>query len=163
MRSLRSTFVDSLVSANSLYPAVSCSFSSEALNGGKDSVHTRKIGVPIDATFCSFQLYTTSSHVRSVRNRCSVGNFGFFDARRNPRCLKVTISPFCGFHRFPNSDVPAGAANRVPFGLEDMQVCVREEGTEVAVQFAFPLILAHSAYNPCFCIPKFLFHCQSPS
>jgi len=35
----------------------------------------------------------------------------------NPRCLKETISPGCGFHLFANSVVPAGATNRTPFGL----------------------------------------------
>jgi len=49
----------------------------------------------------------------------------------NPRCLKETISPGCGFHLFANSVVPAGATNRIPFGLyiymcgNDMEIVVR--------------------------------------
>jgi len=72
---------------------------------------------PVGEMILSFHLYTTSSHVTSSRTRNNVGNLGLLETNMNPRCLKETISPGCGFHLFANSVVPAGATNRTPFGL----------------------------------------------
>jgi len=47
---------------------------------------------------------------------------GLLDTNMNPRCLKETISPGCGFHLFANSVVPAGATNRTPSGLNKLQL-----------------------------------------
>ena len=65
----------------------------------------------------SFQFLQTSSQERSCRSLYNVGNLGFCEACKNPRCLKLTISPGCGCHRLANSVVPAGAENRTPLGL----------------------------------------------
>ena len=64
-----------------------------------------------------FQFSSTVSHVRSFRILYRVGSLGFFVANKYPRYLKVTISPLFGVHRLTNSDVPAGATKRIPFGL----------------------------------------------
>jgi len=73
--------------------------------------------LPFGVKIFSFQWWTTSSQVISVRIRYNVGILGLFEESMNPRCLKETISPGCGFHLFANSVVPAGATNRTPFGL----------------------------------------------
>jgi len=89
--------------------------------------------LPLRGGFCSLQLFTTSSHDRSVRVRYKVGNLGFLEACRNPWCLKVTISPPCSV-RLANSVVPAEARKRTPFGLgtrsmKDQYICyLRVEG-----------------------------------
>ena len=82
----------------------------------KNSIILNKL-VPEELGFCSLQLLTTSSHVRSGRNRNKAGNRGFLLANRNPRCLKLTISPILGSHLFTNSAVPGTAVNTTPFGL----------------------------------------------
>ena len=80
---------------------------------GANLLIDRAIGV----TIRSFQLDTTSSQETSVRIRYKMGILGLLEASMNPRCLKETISPGCGFHLFANSVVPAGASNLSPFGL----------------------------------------------
>jgi len=75
------------------------------------------IGLAIGVTIRSFQLDTTSSQETSVRIRYKIGILGLLETNMNPRCLKETISPGCGFHLFANSVVPAGATNLSPFGL----------------------------------------------
>ena len=73
--------------------------------------------VPPEVRFCSFQLFTTSSHVTSVLTRWMMGSLGFLVARRNPLCLKLTISPAMGIYLLLNSEVATGAVNWIPSGL----------------------------------------------
>jgi len=92
-----------------------------------------------------------------------------------PRCLKLTISPGCGFHRFPNSVVAAGAINLTPFGLcfhnthnkhrkerigeNECQHNDIENGYEAFkdnIHFAFPGSWTDSGNNPCLCVSIFL-------
>ena len=97
---------------------------------------------------------------RSGRRRCSVGYFGFLLVSRNPWCLKLTISPLCGFQRLLNSVVPAAAVNRMPFGLTgchwiSMIVNVKSE-TEAHAQFAFPLMPTDASNDLRLSVPEFL-------
>jgi len=72
---------------------------------------------PLRMELGSFHWLTTSSHCKSFLNRWRVGNLGFLEVNKYPWCLKVMISPVWGFHLFANSDDPAVAWNRTPFGL----------------------------------------------
>jgi len=94
--------------------------------------------LPVGVLIRSFQLWTTTSHVISSRTRKSVGTLGLLEASMNPRCLKETISPGCGFHLFANSVVPAGATNRTPFGLIWKYFLVTFHNMLYYVQFTFP-------------------------
>lgn len=42
---------------------------------------------------------------------------GLFEERRNPLCLKLTMSPILGSHLLINSEVDAEALKVTPFGL----------------------------------------------
>lgn len=93
----------------------------EERKGGEKSAE-----VPVGESLPSLQSFTTCSQVRSCLTRSRVGNLGFFDAKRNPRCLKDTTSPGFGSHLLLNCDVPAVATNVTPSGLEEG----RKEGEE---------------------------------
>ena len=72
------------------------------------------------------------------------------------------ISPVWGFHLFANSDDPAGALNRTPFGLianKELLFIFAFFQCLILIwylQFAFPLVWGRSANNSCFSISKFL-------
>jgi len=74
--------------------------------------------LPLKTGVFSFQLFTTSSHVMSVRILYSVGSLGLLEPKRNPRCLKLTMSPAFGVSLFKNSAVPGGPMKVTPFGLQ---------------------------------------------
>src|SRR4051794_31794595 len=68
----------------------------------------------------------TSAHIKSVLNLYSVGNLGFLLPNKKPLCLKLTISPGCGFHLLAKLTVPALATKVTPFGLETDSTSVWE-------------------------------------
>lgn len=78
--------------------------------------------------FLSFQLLRTSSQVKSSRTRNRTGSLGFLEAKRNPWCLKLTMSPGLGFHLLANPEVPGEAKNRIPFGLAKLRVSHNRDG-----------------------------------
>jgi len=107
--------------------------------------------LPLRMGFCSFQLLTTSSHCKSDLKRWRVGNLGFLVANKYPWCLKVTISPSWGSHLFANSDDPAGALNRTPFGLCNWIFWAKEvrggRGEMMGWEIANGNILWYHTYN----------------
>ena len=77
----------------------------------------------------------------------------------NPRCLKETISPGCGFHLFANSVVPAGASNRTALGLQrgsqnEQQILNMVE--YFYAQFTFPSRWSYLLNNSRLCVSVFL-------
>ena len=91
---------------------------------GKGERVTRVAGLPEAGRALvvgSLKLRTTSSQLISSRTRYIVDCLGLPLPAKNPLCLKLTIWPGRGSHRFTNSEVPGTAINETPFGL------VREE------------------------------------